>query len=261
MATDKEAAETAIRIISFSGKKADWRVWNAKFMTKARMKGWVKVLTSDEAVLTDEELERLDPRDPTYKAKMANKRMNDQAFNELMLSMDTTTDEGDVAFGIVSAAMTDDFTNGRAAEAYANLQKKYDPTSAPSMVKITRQFYKATLGKGEDPDVFINKLERLRVQILRMDKECKVSDKSFINVILNSLPSEYEHQVSMLEERMDSGEVLTIEKLRETLNRRFKRIEGNEDNDEEDQALYAGGKFKGKCYNDRTQRIGLPQDI
>ena len=49
--TEKES----ICIKAFSGKHDEWQVWSAKFLARARRKGYKEILTSDVDVPEDEE--------------------------------------------------------------------------------------------------------------------------------------------------------------------------------------------------------------
>ena len=39
-----DSEDKAIRILTFSGKEEDWRMWSAKFMAKARLRGFDTIL-------------------------------------------------------------------------------------------------------------------------------------------------------------------------------------------------------------------------
>jgi hypothetical protein len=43
--------------------------------------------------------------------------------------------------------------------------KKFDPVSAPTLVKTERMFRESKLGKNEDPEIWINNLEDLQVKL------------------------------------------------------------------------------------------------
>jgi hypothetical protein len=91
--------------------------------------------------------------------------LNEIAFTELILSIDATSSAGKIAFGIVKGCKTKEYEDGNAALAWEKLKKKYDPISAPSLVKTERTFRESKLSKGEDPDVWITNLEDLRIQL------------------------------------------------------------------------------------------------
>ena len=74
--------EKAIRIISFSGKSNDWRVWSRKFFAVAEKRGYKKILAGAVKIIsssTDDE-----------------KKLGVNAYNNLLLAMT----EG-LSFGLV----------------------------------------------------------------------------------------------------------------------------------------------------------------
>jgi purine-nucleoside phosphorylase len=74
-----------------------------------------------------------------------------------------------------------------------------------------------------------------------------ISDNQFILHILNNMTDDNDLQLAMMEKRVtDKSNPLTIDKIRDNLNQRFKRLNEN-DNDQE--VACFGGQFKGKCRN------------
>jgi gag-polypeptide of LTR copia-type len=51
------------------------------------------------------------------------------------------------------------------ASAWEKLKNKHEPVSAPSIVKLDKQFRELTLKKGQDPEVWITELEDIRVRL------------------------------------------------------------------------------------------------
>jgi hypothetical protein len=41
---EENRAESTIRVVMFNGKKSDWVAWEAKFLAKARQKGYKYVV-------------------------------------------------------------------------------------------------------------------------------------------------------------------------------------------------------------------------
>ena len=103
------------------------------------------------------------------------------------------------------------------ALAWEKLKKKYVPISAPSLVKTERMFRESRLGKNEDPEVWMNNLEDLRIKLETMGSA--MTDDQFIVQVLNSLTSDYELQMLLLEKQIGNKEnPLSIEELKEELN-------------------------------------------
>ena len=78
-------SEKAIRVITFSGKKNNWRQWSKKFLVVAEKREYWAILENDAEQLSIEQDEQ--------------KKQNIMAYNDLMLAMTE-----DVSFGLVDEA-------------------------------------------------------------------------------------------------------------------------------------------------------------
>jgi hypothetical protein len=63
------------------------------------------------------------------------------------------------------AEKTIDYEDGYARFAGEKSNTKYDPVSAPSLVKTERLFRECNLGKVEDPETWITNLEDLHLKL------------------------------------------------------------------------------------------------
>ena len=156
---------SAIRVLNFTGKKEEWSTWSEKFLAKARRSGIKDVLLGKVSIpKTNEEI-----NEKTDEGKIMMKifDLNELAYTELILSIDVRTSSGKVAFSMVKGCKNKDYTEGNAAMAWERLKNKYEPTSAPSLVKTERLFRKSSLSKNEDPDAWITTLEEFRMKIRR----------------------------------------------------------------------------------------------
>ena len=183
---------------------------------------------------------------------MKNADLNELAFTELILSIDVSNSSGKIAFGILKSCKTKDYEDGNATHAWEKLKKKFDPVSAPTLVKTERMFRESKLGRNEDPEIWINNLEDLRVKLEVMGSN--MTDEQFLIQVLNSLTGDYELQMTLMEKRIGNKEnPLTIDELKEDLNLRFERLSSKSEstrNDDygEEKALFVT-QFKGKCRN------------
>ena len=247
MATTTSSGETSIKVVTFSGKKKDWTMWEEKFLARASHRGYKHILTDDGIDIPKSDETGLTPE------KEQVKKLNEKAYMDLILSMDTDQSAGSVAFNIVKGTKKGDFKEGNARLAWKNLKKKYAPTTAPSLMRMSEMYTNAKLRKGADPDVYITYLEDLRDRLEQMD--WKVTDTQFMVKVLNSLTPEYDTQVKLLEKRIDKSgnDALKLEEIREDLSLEYERFQrtrrSNKDKEESggETALYAGGQFKGKC--------------
>ena len=241
--------ETSIKIITFSGKKSDWPIWEERFLARAKRKGYKDILTGKP-----EDIPKVG--DSMNDAKKKVKNLNELAYADLILSMDAKKATGRIAFGIVKNSKDEkQYPDGNASKAWAGLMRKYAPNTAPSLMKHHKLFYGAKLKKGVDPEVYITYLEDLRKKLNHMGHI--INDQDFFVHILNSLTSEYRTDVKFLEKRLTDTK-FTLTDIREDLSLTFERNrlysqeedEENDDNDPQEEALIASGsQFKGRCNN------------
>jgi hypothetical protein len=80
-------------------------------------------------------------------------KINETTYRDLILSIDVSSSNGKMAFGIVNSCKSKEFEDGNAEIAWEMLKERYDPVSAPLLVKLERMFRDSRLGKNEDPGV------------------------------------------------------------------------------------------------------------
>ena len=115
---------------------------------------------------------------------------------------------------------TKDYPDGNAASAWEKLKNKYEPVSAPSIVKLDRQFRELTLKKGQDPEVWITELEDIRVRL--DDMGSSIPENQFMIHVLNNLTADYDLQLALLEKRIgDKERPLTVDEIRAELSLHF----------------------------------------
>jgi hypothetical protein len=239
------STETAIRVIQFSGKKVEWPTWEEKFLARAKRRNY-KDLLLDKVKVPDATAS--DP-DPDVQKDIDKRRdLNELGYSDLILSMDTATALGRVAFNIIKLSKNTQFPDGNINVAWAKLKAKYAPDSAPHMAMLSKKFYASTLKQGSDPDLFITYLEDLRGQLENMS--FNIDENQFMIHILNNLTKDYEVQVTLLERDIGStSNPLTIEEIRNELSLRYERLKkSSASTTDSDKALFAGGKFKGNCH-------------
>ena len=96
MSEDK--GTTSIKVIPFSGKAIDWPVWSEKFLARARRKGYKKILLGKEVVPDDEaDLSTIaDAGERKRKEKL--RELNEDAYEDLILSINGETEVERVVF-------------------------------------------------------------------------------------------------------------------------------------------------------------------
>jgi len=139
---------------------------------------------------------------------------NNYAYKELLLSISTTTDEGRVAFHVVTGSISVDLPDGDTALAWKRLKEKYAPKLAPRKLELRRAFQISKLkNSNQDPKTWIMYLEGLRMKLT--DLGSTMTDEDVIVHILNNLTDNYKVQLSKLEEKLGSTmTMLTIDDVR-----------------------------------------------
>ena len=104
---------TSIKIIPFSGKSVDWPVWSEKFLARARRKGYKKILIGKVKVPSDSE-DFSSESATVQKEKTELREKNEEAYEDLILSIAGDTEVGRVVFQLVRAAKTNRLKDGDA---------------------------------------------------------------------------------------------------------------------------------------------------
>ena len=127
--------EKSIRVIEFSGKSSDWKIWSRKFLARANRKGYKKLLTG-EATIPSETSYTLSTGEANSAEKLTVKhwKLNETAFEELLLSINGQTKQGKIAFNLVDNCVTEDQPEGNCKIAWERLVLKYAPKTAPYFV-------------------------------------------------------------------------------------------------------------------------------
>ena len=238
-----EETEKSYRVLPFSGKHDDWRMWSRKFLARAKLKKYKDVLTGLEEVPgIDEEI---DVATKGGKIKTLARTANDIAYNDLLLSC---SDE--VSFGAVDEALTIKLPDGDAAKAWANLVAKYEPKTSASLVQLKREFNVCTLSSvSKDPDEWLSMLECIHQQLRVM--QSVITDTDLMIHVLNNLPVEYETLVEKLEMEIEARvNPLTLEGLQAQIRSKYQCLQKTTGGKTEDEtalvARFTKG-FKGRC--------------
>ena len=132
-----------ICVSTFSGKKADRTVWEEKFLAKANVKGYKKILLGKEIAPIDEE--DFDENTPEGREKKRRRDANEAAYTDLVLSIDGSSASGRVAFNLVRLSKLKTHLDGDARMAWSRLLNKYATKSAPSLLALKKEFTNSRL--------------------------------------------------------------------------------------------------------------------
>lgn len=233
-----DEVDKTFRIIPFTGKHEDWRMWSRKMLARATMKGYRLVMEGkEEAPPHDEDLDLIADQKTRQKMNLARTK-NIMAYNELLLAC-----QDEVCFGVVDEAITEDQPEGDARKAWENLKAKFEPKTGATKVQLKLEFSQCKLATDQDADEWMSSLERLRQKLKVLG--AIITDEDLIIHVLNNVTPEYELLVETLENEVGAG--LTVEKLRERLRAKYQRIKKGEKVTEDIALATKGGKFKGLC--------------
>ena len=103
--------------------------------------------------------------DDTHKAKEKLRDLNEEAYEDLILSITGETDAGRVAFQIVRGSKSK-IKDSDTHEAWTRLTKKYEKKTTPLRLILKKQFANSKLQSWKhDPDIWLTQLEDLQLQI------------------------------------------------------------------------------------------------
>ena len=98
----------SIHVIKFSVKKTDWDSWSEKFISRGKWKGYKKLLVStgmtpgvDKIPMHEEYEEALEGDDELDKKIVKLDELNERAYEDLILSINTHSSMGKVPSGLL----------------------------------------------------------------------------------------------------------------------------------------------------------------
>ena len=179
--------EKSIRIVQYSGKKDDWRMWHRQFLAMAGKKKCKEVLLG--TVTVPKASDTLN--ETTDSEKIKAREANENAYHNLILA-----NAHQVAFNLVDQAVSDELPDGDAKLAWDRLKGKYDSSSASTMVQLSKKFMDLKLTNSKtDPEEWIVELEILRARLERTSY--KITENHLLVHILQNVPKEYDTVVEM----------------------------------------------------------------
>ena len=84
-----------------------------------------------------------------------------------------------------------DHPQGCFRKEFKKLKEKFESNSQDAYFEITLEYEYMKMRNNEDPELFINTLEKL-YQRMKKDFYMKILDEDIINKVLKTLPREYE---------------------------------------------------------------------
>ena len=132
------SSELAIgKIITFSGRRVEWPLWSEKFKARANRKGYKGILVGshDYIVPTDNEDIELETDKEKKRRMYELRRLNEEAYEDLVLAVDGKTDVGRLVFQLIRGSKSKDYAEGSAREAWKRITDKFEPKKAPNRLQ------------------------------------------------------------------------------------------------------------------------------
>lgn len=179
--------------------------------------------------------------------------MNNLAFSNLVLSIDSNKTKGKRARKIVRGTKSADYPNGNAKLAWDKLKEEYEPTTNDDYVSIKADYHNCKLTEKGDPIVWITQLGEYCDRLEDMGHAVSEEDQ-FIHIIGN-LPFKYLYEQRDFNKRLASN-TLTMDGISQDLrstHTKWKKHHGvqdeDDDSDEDEDVALINGQFKGYCNN------------
>ena len=135
------------------GKKTDWDSWFKKSLLHGKWKGYKKLLVSTsttpsvDKILTQDKYESaLDGDEDLNKKIVKLSELNELAYEDLILLINTSSSVGKVMFKLVKNAKSEDFLEGNCIIAWDWLVSKYALHTVSSLLKLKSDFHNSKLG-------------------------------------------------------------------------------------------------------------------
>jgi len=206
------------KILGFYGKSdkgTEYRMWSTKFLARAHVKGYKKLLLGEETTPVPRANAVLDANDVEGKRL---RKANEDAYNDLITVM-----MAEVCFGKVASATTEALPDGDARLAWTNLIAKYKPRTASRLVELKGDFQNSKLtSAANDPDAWLDELDYIRSQMEALNHT--MTDEAYLIHVLHNLPSEYDTVVESGTKELDK-QSLTIDQLKQDLQIKYKLIQ------------------------------------
>ena len=122
----------SIKVIEFTGK--DFKIWSRKFCARANRKGYLTLLRGIQPIptLTEYLAAEANPSNATNKNTIKLWKLNELAFEDIILSINHTTNQGKTAFHLGDNSITAEQPDGNCRIAWEKLTQKYLPKTASS---------------------------------------------------------------------------------------------------------------------------------
>jgi hypothetical protein len=177
----------------FSGKRSDFIMWSARFLSYAHSKGFDDILYGyPPDIKIPSKNTVLDPKDNANLILI--RKMNGLAMSALHSAC-----RDSVSFNAIKNYISKAVPQGDAHQARRNLHTIFNPTSAAQKHELEYQFTQCSFQKDtKNLDEWFAELDCIRLQ-LKMDQNVDYNDEKMITqIIYNILPPAYQTTVELI---------------------------------------------------------------
>jgi hypothetical protein len=206
----------------FSGKRSNFVMWAARFMSYAHSKGFDDILYGYKNMKfpsKDVELDKLRDTEKVLLRKM----------NGLAMSALHSARRDPVSFNAINNTISEDVPQGDAHQAWLNLHTIFKPTSSAQKHDLEFQFTQYSLIRDtKNPDEWFAELDRIRLQ-LQMDHNVKYDDEKMITqIIYNILPPAYQTTVELIKRDLNRKVPITLFQVQEDIRQVYGQLQQNQ---------------------------------
>jgi hypothetical protein len=161
------------RFEPFDGKPSNWSFYSAQLLATANKRDYGDIYlgnttSASKAVSTAARTILLSARSQDEKDAIKTHDANSNAYTGLLPTIFPNTDAGKAAFSIVENAKSAGLPDGDAKAAYDQLEARYRPKNAPTLVSLEKQFRECYLREGQDPLNWITMLQTIAMNMNRI---------------------------------------------------------------------------------------------
>ena len=157
--------EKSIKVIEFT--ETNFNIWSKRLMARANRKGCKGLLEGTDPIPTKSKYDAAEDNssDKQKKTRRAWK-LNELAYEDILLPINCSTSSGKVAFSLVDNCATSDQPDGNCKLVWERLTRKYQPRSTSSYIQLKKDFANSKLSSLDArPDEWMSALESLRTKL------------------------------------------------------------------------------------------------
>ena len=144
-----------IKTITFNGKKTSFRMWSRIFQAKMDLQVHGHIF-GEKTTIPSHDSRDIETDMELFKLFNSNKVV----YSELMFAI-----QYEICFTIIDNVRTEFFPDSDSILAWKKLNLKFQSNTNNNLCQLKYEFQNTKLGKNKDPDVFINRLEKLNIQL------------------------------------------------------------------------------------------------